>query len=98
MRYWPKFLCYGNWGGPGFSGGVFVNDPSKVNWDVVPIDGMDKLFKEHDWDIQHNLGRLAHKILAKKLEEFEPPTDWTTWQRLYRLVAIGIFKVLGYGA
>jgi hypothetical protein len=97
MRYWPKCLTYGNWGGPSWSGGIFTNNPKEVNWDVQPIDEMDAFFKEHDFNIQHNLGRLSHKILAKQLDEFDPPKHWTTWQRLYRLAAIGIFRVLSVG-
>jgi hypothetical protein len=56
-KYWYQYLIptYGNWGGPGFSGGKFENDRSKVNWDVPSIDAMDELFKLHDLDYQNGV-------------------------------------------
>lgn len=39
---------YGNWGGPGWSCGKFVEDPNKTDWSVSPRDSLDALFKEHD--------------------------------------------------
>jgi len=95
MRYWPAALTYGNWGGPGWSGGKFVSDPKLVDWSVDCIDEMDKLFKQHDWDVQHGMGRAAHKKLTIALEKLDPPAHWGRWPRAYRLDAIGIFTVLG---
>lgn len=43
---------YGNWGGPGWSGGEWNDDPGETKWGVVPIDEMDNAFKRHDWIYQ----------------------------------------------
>lgn len=96
MYYWPKFLTYGNWGGPGWSGGKFVHDPKLVDWTVTPVDPMDRAFKAHDWGIQHGLGWKAHLSLTTQLERQQPPTG--TWARTYRIVAIAIFYTLAVAA
>ena len=38
---------YGNWGGPGWSGGE-CSKPGRTKWHVEPIDALDACFKEHD--------------------------------------------------
>lgn len=38
----------GNYGGPGWSGGEYVSPGDPVNWDVIPVDAVDSLFREHD--------------------------------------------------
>lgn len=52
-KYFFKYLVYGNWGFPCWSGGVWVDDPNLTNWKVPPIDEMDRLFKQHDYYYQH---------------------------------------------
>ena len=39
---------YGNFGGPGWSGGKMVSDYNEVDWNIKPIDSLDKLFYDHD--------------------------------------------------
>jgi hypothetical protein len=70
---WPKFLTYGNWGGPGWSGGKFVHDPKLVDWSVPAIDEMDELFKQHDLRYQTDGNRQeADKILLRELKLYNP--------------------------
>jgi hypothetical protein len=95
MRLWPQCLTYGNWGGPGWSGGAWVDNPDKVDWSVDPVDDMDAAFKEHDRLVQAGHGRLAHKILAVMLERQDPPNG--PWAKLYRLACIAIFTLMGLG-
>lgn len=52
MRLWPDCLCYGNWGGPGWSGGEFVNDPLLVKINIPAVDSLDALFLPHDRSYQ----------------------------------------------
>ena len=92
MNYWPRFLTYGNWGGPSWSGGEFVHDRSKVDWGVEPIDAMDAAFMRHDMQVQSGLGSVAHRILAAELEDLQPPES--LWGKLYRLAALAVFRVL----
>jgi len=49
MRFIQR-ICprYGNWGGPGWSGGTFPAEPKDTNWSVDSKDSLDQLFKEHD--------------------------------------------------
>jgi hypothetical protein len=39
---------YGNFGGAGYSQGVFVLNPDPTQFDPVPIDSLDQLFQVHD--------------------------------------------------
>ena len=39
---------YGNFGGPGYSAGVFANSPDPTQVDPAPIDPLDEQFKIHD--------------------------------------------------
>jgi hypothetical protein len=39
---------YGNFGGPLYSAGVFVNSPDPARPDPVPVDALDEAFQEHD--------------------------------------------------
>lgn len=40
---------YGNWGGPGWSAGKRTQPGEKIDWDFPVRDGLDALFKAHDW-------------------------------------------------
>jgi hypothetical protein len=65
---WPRFLTYGNWGGPGWCGGRYESDPEKVDWSVPPVDDMDAIFKMHDSMYQNGYDRnLADGFLAGTL-------------------------------
>ena len=92
MRYWPTALTYGNWGGPGWSGGEFVDDPKLVDWSVPPIDDMDALFKRHDFEVQNHIPK-PHSRLSRDLCEIPIPKE--LWPKLYRYAAIGIFWAIG---
>jgi len=89
--WWPKFLTYGNWGGPGWSGGVFNHDPALTNWSVPAIDQMDRLFKIHDHMYQNNVSpQYADHWLAKTL----PLANVSgVWPRVYKKLAIWVFTV-----
>ena len=39
---------YGNFGGVGYSHGVFVLDPDLAQFDPAPVDALDQLFQVHD--------------------------------------------------
>ena len=90
--HFPRPLTYGNWGGPGWSGGEFVDDPKLVDWFVLPIDEMDALFKRHDFEVQNRIPK-PHSRLSSDLCEIPIPTK--LWPKLYRYAAIGIFWTIG---
>jgi len=90
--WWPKLLIYGNYGGPGWSGGEFVYDPKLVDWSVPPIDDMDALFKQHDFEVQNHIPK-PHSRLSRDLCETVIPKK--LWPKLYRYAAIGIFWAIG---
>ena len=91
MRWWPKILTYGNWGGPGWSGGRFTDDPAAVAWEVEPVDAMDAAFREHDFAYQHGASRpQADLSLVRTLAG----TDVRgLWPNIYRIGAIIIFSI-----
>src|SRR4051812_27927554 len=39
---------YGNFGGPGYSQGVFLVDPDPAQFDPTPVDALDQQFMLHD--------------------------------------------------
>ncbi len=90
--YWPTFLTYGNWGGPGWSGGRFVNDPKLVDWTVSAIDKMDEAFKEHDaaWQTEAMSKKAADKRLLQQLYD---TNVLGTWPNMYRIGAIMSFWI-----
>lgn len=91
--HWPKFLTYGNWGGPGWSGGKFTDDPDNVDWDVEAIDEMDELFKRHDYAYQHSINRsYADMDLAIELEDVKVKG---MWKNVYRIGAYMVFTIKG---
>lgn len=94
--YWPKCLTYGNWGGPGWSGGEFVSDPELTNWDIMPIDAMDALFYSHDWVYQHPGEGLeqweADIVLSKNLYRINVTG---CYQNAYRFAAMVVFFIKG---
>jgi len=89
--WWPKCLTYGNWGGPGWSGGEFVSNPKLVRWWVRPVDNMDAAFKRHDWAYQRGGDRrYADRVLVTVLRSVNVKGAWAN---IYRIGAIGIFWV-----
>ena len=86
MSLWQRvFPKYGNWGGPGWSGGAYPKDPKDTDWSVAAIDSMDELFKKHDGSYQeaitlfrdgsiargpmYALQEAADKVLVKEVGE-----------------------------
>lgn len=92
---WPRlFPTYGNWGGPGWSGGEYPSSPSDTDWEVPSVDSMDEVFKEHDRRYQlaisdydngliteeekENFWVEADKFLVKSLDDM--PMDPNKWE------------------
>jgi RHS repeat-associated protein len=52
------FVWYGNWGGPGYSGGQFkpleTLTPQQVKYLAPPIDAQDTCYQAHDWCYSDN--------------------------------------------
>jgi hypothetical protein len=89
----PRFLTYGNWGGPGWCGGEYVSDPAKTNWNVPAVDDMDDEFKSHDWKYQHGFSQwYADLNLVNKLVETNVRG---VWPNIYRVAAMGVFIIKG---
>lgn len=87
--YWPRALTYGNWGGPGWSGGEFVHDRDRVDWTVPPVDEMDALFKIHDFEVQNKIQGAHAGLYHGLLNMVMKPKG--TWSRFYRYAAIAVF-------
>jgi hypothetical protein len=65
MMRWPRSLTYGNWGGPGWSGGDFVHDPAMVNYSAGSVDSMDDLFFIHDGAYQATKGSSYSRCMRR---------------------------------
>jgi len=63
QRLIPK---YGNYGGPGWSGGAMMDDYSEVDWSVVPSDSLDWLFHCHDKVYQKAIEQEINKEITDK--------------------------------
>lgn len=89
-KWWQLFPRYGNWGAPGYSAGVWNNDPALTDWSVPGIDAMDDLFKWHDWAYQHGFDRDAadHNLVVDLLAL--QVSGW--YARFYRIGAIVVFS------
>ena len=103
--WFPKSLTYGNYGGPGWSGGEFQHDRAKIRWEVNPSDDMDVLFYDHDyaWNYAKHVEdlRQADQTLIDSLRRLDPdPRKWHIpptrnslwWARFYRHAAILVFR------
>ena len=92
LRWWQHLIpTYGNWGGPGWSGGVFVDFPNKPDYTVAPVDEMDALFKEHDEAYQS--GVLPAVADAKLLGKLKTVPVKGIWSNSYRIGAMLGFSV-----
>ena len=92
-------LCptYGNWGGPGWSGGEWQDDSSLTRWDVQPIDELDALFRAHDMAYQSEIyshkssdNMLVHQLISC------PVKGW--YANVYRTVCIIVFFIRSLGS
>ena len=49
VPFWQYLIPkYGNFGGPGWSGGAMMSNYNEVDWSVEPVDSLDELFHKHD--------------------------------------------------
>ena len=82
---------YGKWGGFQWSGGEWNCDKATTKWGVPPIDEMDSLFKQHDFDMRHGIP-YPHTNLCQHLTGIAPPEE--IYGKVYRYACIGIFYLL----
>jgi hypothetical protein len=59
-----QLLCptYGNFGGPGWSGGRYIDTYADVDWSVQAKDSLDELFRRHDLAYQSAIRDYDRKI------------------------------------
>lgn len=91
-HWWQRLIPrYGNWGGVGWSGGTWCNDPALTDWDAEPIDYMDEIFKAHDEAYQtgKNLD-IADRVLVTALRYVRAVGIYA---RLYRIGAMIAFTL-----
>jgi len=79
---------YGNWGGPGWSGGQWQDNYENTDWSVPARDSLDDLFKLHDKAYQQAIKKLpederepkfneADKILSESANKLSSnPSKW----------------------
>lgn len=91
-HWWQRLIPrYGNWGGVGWSGGVWCNDPALTDWDVDPIDDMDTVFMWHDEAYQTGKALdIADAVLVAALRALRVTGIRA---RLYRIGAMFVFTV-----
>jgi len=92
--YWPKFLTYGNWCAPGWSGGKWVDNPEEVDWSVPPIDEMDVAGYFHDWTYQH--GGIIWEADLRFVLALRKVNPKGRYANSFRWVAIVGFTVKGF--
>lgn len=63
---------YGNYGGPGWSGGALMENYNQVNWDIEPADSLDSCFFRHDKLYQ----RSIQKHSQGRITEAEKEAEW----------------------
>lgn len=90
--WWQWFLPrYGNWGCPGWSAGRWNNGNTDTDWSVSGVDGIDTLFKHHDWGYQHSLDLDKEDAqLVKMLRLLSPES---AYGKLYRIIAMAAFTL-----
>lgn len=66
MRFLQR-VCprYGNWGGPGWSGGEFPATPEDTDWSVGTEDSLDAFFKQHDRSYQNSIKSFKDGSITK---------------------------------
>jgi len=65
MSFWNRvYPTYGNWGGPGWSGGTYPKTWRDTDWSVPATDSMDALFKEHDGYYQETIRLYEEKKIS----------------------------------
>lgn len=94
-RWWQRLIPrYGNWGGPGWSGGKWC-PPNETDWSVKPVDNMDAAFARHDMGYQAPFIRNvdADRDLVSDLKAINVRG---VWANIYRVGAILIFTIKGW--
>jgi len=70
IKLWQYlFPVYGKYGGPGWSGGIRINDYRDVDWSVEPVDSLDQCFYNHDKDYQYSI-ELKDENKIELLEKY----------------------------
>ena len=67
------FKFYGNWGGPGWADGHFLEPGEAINWNGSAIDAVDETFRDHDHDYSNaeNKYEASSKSFADKQQYWE---------------------------
>lgn len=73
MSFFNRLIpTYGNWGGPGWSGGKRHENYKNTDWSVEALDSMDELFKEHDKKYQ----KAIEKYNSQEIDIKEKNKIW----------------------
>jgi len=65
---------YGNFGGPGWSGGAMMSSYNEVDWSIEPVDSLDRGFYDHDCgyqcaiELEHN-GDISYAEMRRRWVE-----------------------------
>lgn len=85
------FPRHGNWGGPGYSAGVYNNTPALTDWSVNGKDKMDFAFKRHDYAYQRGRDRIqADRRMIMELRQIKPKDIRA---KIYRIMAVYAFEI-----
>jgi len=61
-----NFKYHGNYCGPGYTGGKFVDQGSKGDYTVPPLDDLDSKCRQHDWMYENGLVHEGDKDLVNQ--------------------------------
>lgn len=93
LKIWQYLIPrYGFWGGPGWSGNQWSNDPSETDWAYTVLDNQDECYKRHDWKYQHSewTRGAADRILWCELHVTHAPR---VGPKVYKFLAQTVFAV-----
>lgn len=87
---------YGNWGGPGYSGGHRPKHISRRDRTLAqPVDGFDEAFMEHDFDYEAEDYLTGDRRLVEKLQELHPKAFSYPWAAKLVFTAMTKARELG---
>ena len=96
MKTWQYLVPkYGNFGGPGWSGGAMMDSYDEVDWSVKPMDSLDETFHCHDTGYQEAIekeknGDISYVEMRRKWVKADMelvarikkiPADPRKWER-----------------
>jgi len=99
-KWWHRLIpTYGNWGGPGWSGG----QRGEPDFSVNAVDSLDRCFYNHDWEYHvskfEDEYRNADARLIQALWKLDPdPREWSQRPqyrfeaKVYRQLAVAVFS------